>query len=155
MHRREQNPDYTGSGMDFWVGIPQLVGDVNLIFICLALLHHVVMLPCFRHVLVQFDLLAAWRTQWGPPDVLNPSPSTISFFSTSHSISRTLVPFLLTTFLFPKIRSYGPCFAFIRIRSNPISFAVALVRSVSLHGPSVPRSQFFACPIFSHTARIL
>ena len=36
-----------GLFVDFWVGIPQFAGNMKLIFICFALLTHVVLLLCF------------------------------------------------------------------------------------------------------------
>ena len=89
-----------GSFVDFLVAIPEFAGDMKLIFICFSLLTHVVSLLCFRHFRVQFDLFGGCRTQWGPPDVLKPSPSAISFFNTPRSIFGTHVLFLVTKFLF-------------------------------------------------------
>ena len=48
MHRRERHPRYMGSFLDFWVGIPEVAGDMKLIFICFALLTHLALLLCFR-----------------------------------------------------------------------------------------------------------
>ena len=89
-----------GSFVDFWVGIREFAGDMKLIFTCFALLTHVVLLLCFCYSLVQFDLLGGCQTLWGPPDVLNPSRSAISFFSTLRSIFRTFVLFSVTNFYF-------------------------------------------------------
>ena len=75
-------PHYMGSLEDFWVGIPEFAGDMKLIFLCFALLTHVVLLLCFCHFWVQFDLPGGHRMQCRPLDVINPSPSAISFFST-------------------------------------------------------------------------
>ena len=96
-----------GSFVDFWVGIPEFAGDKKWIFICFALLTHVVWLLCFCYSSVQFDLLGGCRTLWGPPDVLNPSPSAISIFSTPRSIFRTFVLFLVTKFLFLELGPTG------------------------------------------------
>ena len=84
------------SFVDLWVGIPKFAGDMKWIFICLALLTNVVLSLCFRHFLVQCDLLGGCQTQWGPTDVLKPSPSAISIFSTPRSIFRTTFLFLVT-----------------------------------------------------------
>ena len=62
MHRRERHPRYMGSFVDLWVGIPELAGDMKLIFFCFAFLTHVVLLLCFCYTLVQFDLLGGCRT---------------------------------------------------------------------------------------------
>ena len=78
------------------------------------------------------------------------SPTTISIFSTPRSIFRKLVLFLDAKFVFLEIHHTGPVSCFVRIGSHPIGVAVALVRSVSLQGPSVWRFQFFACAIFSN-----
>ena len=96
-----------GSFVDFWFGIPQFAGDMKLIFICFALLTQVVLLLCFCYSLVQFDILGGCRTQWGPLNVLNPSPSAISICSTPRSILRPFVLFLVTKFLFLKIGPTG------------------------------------------------
>ena len=56
MHRRERHPCYMGSFVYIWVGIPEFVGDMKLIFICFALLTHAVLSLCCRHFWVQFDL---------------------------------------------------------------------------------------------------
>ena len=90
MHQWEQHPRYMGSFTDFYVGIRGFVGDMKLILMCFALLTHVALLLCFRHVLVQFDLLGGCWTGWGPPDVANSSPSYISNFSTPRSMFRML-----------------------------------------------------------------
>ena len=82
-----------GSFVDFWVGITEFAGNMKLIFICFALVTHVVLFLCFCYSLVQFDLLGGCRTQWGPPNVLIPSPSAISIFSTPRSILQHLFYF--------------------------------------------------------------
>ena len=117
------------------------------IYICFALLTHVVLLLCFCYSLVQFDLLGGCRTQWGPLNVLNPSPSAISIFSRPRSVSRSFVLFLVTKFLFLELGPTGSVSRSGRVRNHPIAVVVALVRSVSLQGPSVWRSQLFACAV--------
>ena len=96
-----------GSFVDFLVGIPEFAGDMKLIFICFAILTHIVLLLYFCYSLVQFDLLGGCWTQWGPPNVLNPSPSAISTFGTRHSIFGTFVLFLVTKFLFLELGPTG------------------------------------------------
>ena len=96
-----------GSFVDFWVGIPEFPGDRKLIFLCFALLTHVVLLLGFRPFRVQFDLMGGCQTQWGPPNVLNPSPSAISILSTPHSSFRTFVLSLVTKFLFLELGPTG------------------------------------------------
>ena len=91
----------------FWVRFPEFAGDMKLIFLCFALLTLVVLLLCFRLFRVQFDLLGGCWTLWGPPDVLDPSPSAICFFSTSRSIFTTLVLFLVTKFVFLELGPTG------------------------------------------------
>ena len=136
--------------VDFWVGIPEFAGDMKWIFCCFALLTHVVFLLCFCYCLVQLDLLGGYRTLWGPPNVLNPSASAISLLNTLGSIFRTFVLFSVTKFLFLELDPTGSVSRSVLIRSHPIAVAVALVRSVSLQGHSVWKSQFFACAIFSN-----
>ena len=51
--------------------------------------------------------------QWGPPDVLIPSPSAISIFSTPRSIFSTLVLFLEAKFLFLELVPTGPVSRFV------------------------------------------
>ena len=96
-----------GSFVDLWVGVPEFAGNMKLIFICFALLTHVVLLLCFCCSLVQFDLLGGCRTLWGSPDVLNPSTSATSIFSTPLSIFRTFVLFLVKDFLFLELGPTG------------------------------------------------
>ena len=38
-----------GSFVHFWVGIPEVAGDMKLIFICFDLLTHFALLLCFRY----------------------------------------------------------------------------------------------------------
>ena len=57
MHQRERHTHYMGSFVAFWVCISEFAGDVKFIFICFALLTHVVLLICFHHFAVQLDLL--------------------------------------------------------------------------------------------------
>ena len=149
VHRREPHPCYMGSFLDLWVGIPEFAGDMKLIFICFGLLTHVVLLLCSRHFWVHFDLLGGCQTEWGPPDVLRPSPGAIPFFSTPRSIFKTHVQFLVTKFPFLELGPTGPVLRFDRIRNHPISVAVALVGSVSLHDHSVWRFQSFSYAVFS------
>ena len=116
MHRRERHPRYMGSFVDFWVGIPEVAGDMKLIFICFALLTHLALLLCFRYFLEQWHLFGGCRTQWGPPVVLNPSPTTTSIFSTPRSFFRTLALFLAAKFLFLVLHHTVPVS---RFRLNP------------------------------------
>ena len=136
--------------MDFWVVIPEFEGDMKLIFLCFALLTNVVLLLGFHHFRVQIDLLGGSRTPLGPPNVLNPFSSAIFIFSTPRSIFRRFVLFLVTKFLLLELGPTGSVSCFVGIRSNPIAVAAALVRSVSLQGSPVWRSQFFACTFFSN-----
>ena len=94
MHPRERHPRYMGSFADSRVGIPEVAGDMKLIFIGFAFLTHLALLLCFRIFLERWHLFGGCRTQWGPPVVLNPSPTTTSIFSTPRSIFRTFVLFL-------------------------------------------------------------
>ena len=76
-----------GSFVDYLVGIPELI------FIGVALLTQAVWLLCSCPFFMQYDLFGGSQMQWGPSDVLIPSPSAISFFSTPRSIFRILVVF--------------------------------------------------------------
>ena len=105
--KKNRHSESEGSFVDFWVEIPVFAGDMKLIFLCFALLTHVVLLLGFRHFRVQFDLLGECRTQRGPPNVLNPSPSAISIFSTPRSTCRAFVLFLVTKFLFLELGPTG------------------------------------------------
>ena len=95
------------------------------IFFCFALLIHVVLLLCFCLSLVPMDLFGGCRTQWRPPVVLPPCPTTISFFSTPRSIFRTLVLFREAKFVFLELHHTAPVSRIVRIRSHPIGVAVA------------------------------
>ena len=82
MHQGERQPRYMGSFVDFWVRIREFTGEMQLILLCFAVLTHIVLFLGLRHFTVQFDLFQGCRTQWGPANVLNPSPSAISILST-------------------------------------------------------------------------
>ena len=113
MYRRERHPRYMGSFLDFWVEIPEFAGDVKLRVVCVAPLTHVVLLLSFCHFLVGFDLFGGCGMQWGPPDVLIPAPSGVSILRTPRSIFSTLVPLLVTKFIFLELIPTGPVSRFI------------------------------------------
>ena len=113
MHRQERHPCYMGSLVDFWVGIPGSTGDMKLMFICFDLLTHFALLLCFRYFFQRLHPFGGCWTEWAPPVVLNPSPTTISFFSTQLSIFRTLALFLAAKFLFLELNHTGPVSRFV------------------------------------------
>ena len=113
MHQRERHPSYMGSFVNFWVGIPGSTGDIKLIYICFDLLTNFALLLCFRYFFERLHLFGGCWTQWGPPVVLNPSPTTTLSFSTPHSIFRTLALFLAAKFLFLELHHTGPVLRFV------------------------------------------
>ena len=155
--QREQHPRYMESFVHFWVGIPKSAGDMKLIFICFAPLTHVVWLLYFRHFLEGLHLFGGCLAQWGPPFVLIASSRVISFFITPRPTFGALVLYLEATFLFLELDHTGPASRLVSICIHQIGVAVTLVRSVSLHGPSVWTFLFFATnvTIFSRTCFLI
>ena len=111
MHSPQRHPRYMGSFVDFWVGMPKFAGHMKLILICFAFLTRFFLL-CFRHSLLELDLLGGCRTRSGPLDVVIPSSRGVSIFSTGHSILSTLVLFLVTKFAFLEVVPTGPSWLF-------------------------------------------
>ena len=101
-------PLYTGSFVDFKVGIPESTGDMKLIFFCFDLLTHLALLLCFRYFLERWHLFGGCQIPWRPPVVLNFSPTTTPILSTPGSIFRTLVLFLAAKFPFLELHHCGP-----------------------------------------------
>ena len=84
--------------------------EVDIYLLCSP--HHAVLLLCVCQFWVEFDLFGVSWTQWGRPDVLNPSPRATSIFSTARSIFRTLVLSSVTKISIFRTWSYRLCFAF-------------------------------------------
>ena len=61
----------------------------------------------------RLDLFEGCRMQWGPSDVLIPSPGAISIFSTPLSIFSTRVLFSVAKFLFLELDHTGPVSCFV------------------------------------------
>ena len=82
-----------GSLVEFYIGIPKSAGDMKLMFICFAVLTHILLLVCFLYHLEHSDLIGGFQTQCRPSVALIRSASANSIFRTLRCILACLFYF--------------------------------------------------------------